>query len=113
MNGKTKGLSERNTCIICDTDERGSELGENLRLSSLKFAYSRLFSLNGRKNVEVSPLISRAAALGLRLAGRRRAGSDRRFSQTLAMCVSAARLPVHLPDRPAIDFQLQPGEVGR
>src|SRR5713226_1326267 len=42
MNGKAKGLHDRNTCFICDTDERGSGIRENLRLSSL----------NGRKNVE-------------------------------------------------------------
>src|SRR6266853_4930199 len=50
------------------------------------FAYLRLSSLNRRKKVEGSPLISRAAALGLRLVGRRRAGSRWRLSQTLAMC---------------------------
>ena len=42
MNGKAKGLSDRNTFFICDTDERGSGLEENLRLCSLKFAYVRL-----------------------------------------------------------------------
>jgi hypothetical protein len=41
LNGKAKGLNDRNTCFICDTDERGSGLEENLRLSSL----------NRRKNV--------------------------------------------------------------
>src|SRR6266581_9210296 len=35
MNGKAKGLSDRNTFFICFTDERGSGLEENLRLSSL------------------------------------------------------------------------------
>ena len=86
MNGKGKELSDRNTFFTCDADERGSGLEENLRLSSLKFAYSRLSSLNGRKIVGAPRLISRAAALGLRLAGRRRAGSDRGLSQKLAMC---------------------------
>jgi len=44
MNGKAKGLSDRNTFITCDTGERGLGLEENLRLSSL----------NGRKKVEPS-----------------------------------------------------------
>ena len=48
-NAKAEGLSDRNTFFIYDTDERGSGLEENLRLSSLIFAYSRLSSLNGRK----------------------------------------------------------------
>src|SRR2546428_5203061 len=51
MNGKAKGLSDRNTFFICDTDQRGLGLEENLRLSSLIPAYSRLSSLNGKKNV--------------------------------------------------------------
>src|SRR5947209_2037886 len=38
MNGKTKGLSDRNTFFICFTDERGSVLEENLRLCSPMFA---------------------------------------------------------------------------
>jgi hypothetical protein len=42
MNGKAKGLGDRNTFFICDSDERGLGLEENLRL----------FSLNGRKKVE-------------------------------------------------------------
>jgi hypothetical protein len=45
MNGKAKGLSDRNTCITCCTEERRSKLGENLHLSSLIPAYSRLFPL--------------------------------------------------------------------
>jgi hypothetical protein len=45
MNAKAKCLSDRNTFYIYDTDERGSGLEENLRLSSLIFAYLRLFSL--------------------------------------------------------------------
>ena len=49
MNGKTKGLSDRNTFITCYTGERGLGLEENLRLSSLILAYSRLSSLNGKK----------------------------------------------------------------
>jgi len=49
MNGKAKGLSDRNTCFICDTDERGSGLEENLRLCSLMFAYVRLM---GKKMFE-------------------------------------------------------------
>ena len=76
MNGKAKGLSERNTFYIYDTDERGSGSEENLRLSSLKFAYSRLSSLIRRKIVGAPRLVSRAAALGLRLAGRGRVGSE-------------------------------------
>src|SRR6266702_3492634 len=60
MNGKGKELSDRNTFFTCDADERGSGLEENLRLSSLKFAYSRLSSLNGRKIVGAPRLISRA-----------------------------------------------------
>jgi|SRR5712692_5803799 len=51
LNGNAKGLSDRNTFLICDTDERGSELEENVRLCSLMFAYVRLCSLNGKKNV--------------------------------------------------------------
>src|SRR5712691_1184321 len=35
MNVQAKDLSEYHTCFICDTDERGSGLAENLRLSSL------------------------------------------------------------------------------
>jgi hypothetical protein len=42
MKGKAKGLNDRNTCFIYDTDARGSGLRENLRLSSLILAYSRL-----------------------------------------------------------------------
>ncbi len=38
MNGKAKCLSDRNTFLTCFTDERGSGLEENLRLSSLIFA---------------------------------------------------------------------------
>jgi hypothetical protein len=42
MNGKAKGLSDRNTFFIYDTDERGSGSEENLRLFSLIPAYLRL-----------------------------------------------------------------------
>jgi hypothetical protein len=42
MNGQAKDLSNRNTFFIYATDERGSGLEENLRLSSLMFAYVRL-----------------------------------------------------------------------
>ncbi len=42
MNGKAKGLSDRNTFLIYDTVERGLGLEENLRLSSLIPAYVRL-----------------------------------------------------------------------
>jgi hypothetical protein len=42
MTRKAKGLNDRNTFFICDTDERRSRLEENLRLSSLILAYSRL-----------------------------------------------------------------------
>ncbi len=52
MNGNANCLSDRNTFFICDTDERGLGLEENLRLTSLNFAYSRLSSLNGRKMFE-------------------------------------------------------------
>src|SRR6266852_2639264 len=42
MNGQAKDLSDRNTCFICDTDERRSgleeKLEENVRLCSLMFA---------------------------------------------------------------------------
>jgi hypothetical protein len=38
MNGKAKGLNDRNTFFIYDTDERGWELEENVRLCSLMFA---------------------------------------------------------------------------
>ena len=38
MNGQAKDLSDRNIFFICDTDERGSELEENLRLNSLILA---------------------------------------------------------------------------
>src|SRR6266849_9735462 len=41
MNGQAKDLSDRNTCFIYDTDERGSGLAENLRLFSLILAYLR------------------------------------------------------------------------
>src|SRR2546427_4487387 len=41
-NGKASGLSEWNTFFICDTDERGSGLEENPRLSSRILAYLRL-----------------------------------------------------------------------
>ena len=64
INGKAKGLSDRNRFFTCFTDERGSGLAENLRLSPLIFAYSRLSSLNGRKNVEGPRSISRAAPSG-------------------------------------------------
>jgi len=36
MNGKAKELSDRNTFFICDTDERGVGLEENLRLMGKK-----------------------------------------------------------------------------
>ena len=55
MNGKAKGLSDRKTYFICFTGEGGSGLEENLRLSSLIPAYSRLFPLNGRKMFEAPP----------------------------------------------------------
>jgi hypothetical protein len=42
MNGKAKGLSDRNTFFIYDTDERGWRLKANVRLCSLMFAYVRL-----------------------------------------------------------------------
>jgi hypothetical protein len=42
VNAKAKCLSDRNTFYIYDTDERGSGLEENLRLSSLILAYHRL-----------------------------------------------------------------------
>ncbi len=42
MNENAKDLSDRNTCFICDTAERGLGLEEE----------PLLFSLNGRKNVE-------------------------------------------------------------
>jgi len=42
LNGKAKGLNDRNTFFIYDTDERGWELEENVRLCSLMFAYLRL-----------------------------------------------------------------------
>ena len=38
MNGNAKCLSDRNAFFICDTDERGLGLEENLRLFSLIFA---------------------------------------------------------------------------
>jgi len=52
MNGNANCLSDCNTYYIYDTDERGSGLEENLRLSSLILAYPRLSSLNGRKMFE-------------------------------------------------------------
>src|SRR6266446_3674892 len=42
MNGKAKGLSDRNTCITYDTDERGSEKG-----SKRGPAESTVFELTG------------------------------------------------------------------
>src|SRR5258708_22710536 len=39
MNGKTKGLIDRNTFLIYDTVERGLGLEENLHFSSLQSAY--------------------------------------------------------------------------
>jgi hypothetical protein len=38
QNAKVEGLCDRNTFLIYDTDERGSGLEENLRLSSLILA---------------------------------------------------------------------------
>ena len=64
MNGKAKCLSDRNTFYIYDTDERGSGLEENLRLSSLIPAYSCLFPLNGRKMFEAPPSISGVWSFG-------------------------------------------------
>jgi len=40
--GRPTALSDRNTFFICDTDERGLGLEENLRLFSLILAYHRL-----------------------------------------------------------------------
>src|SRR6266446_1297626 len=51
MNGQAKDLDQSNTFFICDRDELGLGLAENLRLSSLIFAYAHLSSLNGRKIV--------------------------------------------------------------
>jgi hypothetical protein len=62
MNGKTKGLSDRNTFLIYDTVERGLGLEENLHLSSLKFAYLRISSIIGRKIVAAPHLISDASS---------------------------------------------------
>jgi hypothetical protein len=45
QSANAEGLSDRNTFFIYDTDERGSGLEENLHLSSLIPAYSRLFPL--------------------------------------------------------------------
>src|SRR5713226_7282174 len=42
MNGKAKGLNERNTFFIYDPDARRSGLEENVRLCSPMFAYVRL-----------------------------------------------------------------------
>ena len=42
MNGQAKDLDQSNTLFICDRDELGLGLAENLRLSSLIPAYSRL-----------------------------------------------------------------------
>ena len=64
MNGKAKCLSDRNTFYVYDTDERGSGLEENLRLSSLIPAYSCLFPLNGRKMFEAPPSISGVWSFG-------------------------------------------------
>src|SRR5713226_914927 len=46
MNGKTKGLCDRNTFYSYDTDGRGLGIWEK---SSLIFGYVRLCSLNGKK----------------------------------------------------------------
>ena len=54
MNGQAKDLDQSNTFFICDRDELGLGLAENLRL----------FSLNGRKTVEALPLISDASSCG-------------------------------------------------
>src|SRR2546428_3765770 len=54
MNGQAKDLDQRNTSFICDRDELGLGLAENLRLSSL----------NGRKIVEAPSLISDASSCG-------------------------------------------------
>ncbi len=48
-NRKAKGFNDRNTFFIYDTDKRGLGRSEQC---SLMFAYVRLCSLNGRKNVE-------------------------------------------------------------
>ncbi len=42
MNGQAKDLDQSNTLFICDRDELGLGLAENLRLSSLILAYLRL-----------------------------------------------------------------------
>ena len=47
-NGKAKYLNDRNTFFTCFTDERGAGISEQ---SSLMFAYVRVCSLNGRKNI--------------------------------------------------------------
>src|SRR6266436_10412469 len=44
-----QALSDRNTCFIYDTGERGLGLEENVRLNSLMFAYVRLL---GKKMLE-------------------------------------------------------------
>jgi len=60
MNGRCKCPIDRNTFFIYDTDERGSGLEENLRLSSL----------NGEKIFEGPRSISSPAAWGGRRVGR-------------------------------------------
>ena len=92
MNGKAKGLSDRNPCFIYDAEEGGLRLEENLRSNSPIFAYVRLCSLNGRKKVGPVRLISGAAALGLRWADRRCAGSERRLSRRDEMSAAENRL---------------------
>src|SRR5713226_7954032 len=63
MNGQAKGLSERNTFFIYDTDERGSGIKENLRLCSPMFAYVRLMGkkcLRRRRPIKTDGMLHRS-----------------------------------------------------
>jgi len=84
LHGKAKGWSDRNTLFIDYTEERGLGLEENLRLSSLIPAYSRLFSLIGRKIVAAPPLISDASSRFRSGCGRGRPRSGPRASSPAA-----------------------------
>ena len=81
LNGNAKGLNDRNTFFIYDTDERGSGISEQC---SLMFAYSRLFSLNRRKIFMAPPWLSDAAPRFRSGCGRGRPRSGPRASSSAA-----------------------------
>ena len=69
MNGKAKGLNERNTFFICDTVNADQELRKNVRLYSGMSAYLRLM---GEKCLRTIPSFGLDLVPGIRQVSRMR-----------------------------------------